>query len=470
MSDKVAHATTFRGVTEAFVQLESDLALFDVEVAGIRVWEHLRLPSQFDVLKAAGLIGDPHARPPATWTAQAARAARYARNAARAGPLRTGEAELLVVGESRRKRHADGTWWDIFCDPLLPEVARSWRYFEYPFRATHHTPTRTPRVGHLDAIPLLGTLRGQSLPATFDQDGRRALAAANERIHRQFGIDLDLLARARAVSKRVRGEAPLYDRLLAAVSPEVLVLVNSPGKRSLIAAAKRAAIPVVELQHGNFGELDLGYAFPRAADATLPDHFFAFGDAWRALSPLPLPRDMHHSVGYAYLEMHARPRTPQTTSRVLFVSQGTIGAAMSRVAVALASTHEGEVVYKLHPGEAGRWRHEYPWLLGSRVRVIEGEEPGLYDLFASSTALVGVYSTALFEGASVGLPVFLLDLPGIEYMDHALKLGLATKVASVEELAAALVAGRPQTVPASDLFRPGATRHFVDALERVIGG
>src|SRR5262249_1193882 len=153
---------------------------------------------------------------------------------------------------------------------------------------------------------------------------------------------------------------------------------------------------------------NLGYHFPLpdCRKQLFADHLFVFGDFWRSAASYPIPQERIWTVGYPYLEQRRRAVTDVArASRVLFLSQPGIGAAPWRLAVATARhpQRRGDVVYKLHPGERATWREDYPWLLDAPLRVIDGETPHLYELFAASTMQVGVYSTALYEGLTFGL-------------------------------------------------------------------
>ena len=54
----------------------------------------------------------------------------------------------------------------------------------------------------------------------------------------------------------------------------------------------------------------------------------------------------------------------QKDEQIIIVSQGTVGNELSKLALNLsnAQNFDYKIVYKLHPGEYGRWKVEYPWL------------------------------------------------------------------------------------------------------------
>ena len=114
---------------------------------------------------------------------------------------------------------------------------------------------------------------------------------------------------------------------------------------------------------------------------------------------------------------------------MLFISQGTVATQMSKIALELATENSHiDVYYKLHPGEFNRWKAEYMYLqkaaMLENLHVIEKEIP-LYELMATSEFLVGVYSTAIFEGLTLHCKTILLDLPGVEFLEYLIREDIA---------------------------------------------
>jgi hypothetical protein len=110
---------------------------------------------------------------------------------------------------------------------------------------------------------------------------------------------------------------------------------------------------------------------------------------------------------------------PKDPSRVLFLSQGTIGAELLQVADAVAKQHpELDVVYRPHPSE-----RPADYTIPPGVQLSTGDST--LDLLATATYQVGVSTTALFEGMALGCRTAVADLPGHEYLDRAIGRGHA---------------------------------------------
>jgi hypothetical protein len=230
----------------------------------------------------------------------------------------------------------------------------------------------------------------------------------------------------------------------------------------------------VELQHGVINKYHLGYSFPGASriKRTFPDYLFVFGEFWKHVAEYPIEKERIFSVGYPYLESELKKYpTVKKQNQVLFISQGTIGKEMSKFASELSERENFpfSIAYKLHPGEYSRWRKEYPWLLKAKLRVIDDDQIPLYGLFAESNIQIGVHSTAIFEGLNYGLRTFLLDLPGVEYMDYLIEKEVATMATSVDDLLEKIQKGKNSGIAMDFFFKPNSLDNIIEALDELSG-
>ena len=133
--------------------------------------------------------------------------------------------------------------------------------------------------------------------------------------------------------------------------------------------------------------------------------------------------------------------------QILFISQGVIGKYLSKLAYETAEnindennhTQNYQFIYKLHPGEYGTWQENYDFLnkavneFGNFI-VIDESQPPLYELFAKSNYQVGAFSTAIYEGLAFNCKTFIIDVPGVEYLDDLIEKDIVKKVKNSEEL------------------------------------
>ena len=98
-----------------------------------------------------------------------------------------------------------------------------------------------------------------------------------------------------------------------------------------------------------------------------------------------------------------------------------------------------DFIYKLHPGEYGTWKENYDYLTKAvaefdNFNVIDKSEPPLYELFARSNFQVGAFSTAIYEGLAFNCKTFIIDVPGVEYLDDLIEKDIVKKVKNSKEL------------------------------------
>lgn len=279
----------------------------------------------------------------------------------------------------------------------------------------------------------------------FSEEEKRILLKIQTKIEDYFCLEIDFLQIVKKNLLYRKGEMPFYRALLKKIKPKRVILVVSYGKETLIELCKEIGITVIELQHGVLNSMHVGYSFPRRNQQkrTFPDYFLTWGDYWKESTNLPIPKERVFSTGYPFFEEQALTNTEKINKKkikqqqqILFLSQGSIGRKLSKIAVELSEKHTPyRIIYKTHPEEFSRWKKDYPWLYKSNVEVIDNKKGvSLYQLFAQSQVQVGVYSTAIYEGLYFGLRTYIVNLPGVEYMDYLIQNRYATMVCSAEEI------------------------------------
>jgi hypothetical protein len=155
------------------------------------------------------------------------------------------------------------------------------------------------------------------------------------------------------------------------------------------------------------------------------------------------PIDMKNviPVGFPYFEYQSKDfiGLEAIDNQVLFISQGVIGKYLSKLALEFAKDNgDLKIIYKLHPGEYETWRQNYPELVEASAfdnfEVIDSSEIPLYRLLAESNYQVGAFSTAIYEGMMFGCKTFILDVPGVEYLDDLIERGYVFKIGDADDL------------------------------------
>lgn len=333
----------------------------------------------------------------------------------------------LFWGHSRRKLGEDGFYWDIYTDPLIEIIQSRETYLvcEDQYQAKYFKPVKTKYLYHPNYVFFELAIQKLFFRKHLDTSRTNTYFDKLEKgINSLFNIDIDIVGQAEYFYVTYYFKCRQFTKLLKRMNPRILFIVVSYGREHLIRAAKNLHIPVVELQHGVLSKYHLGYDFNSGQKDDFPDYFFSFGSAWGQMAHFTIPQERIIPIGYQYLNTEVRNlKEVEKKDQLLFLSQGTIGDRLSEFAVnLLKNLPDGvKIIYKLHPGEYLRWKSEYKALYYASekglITVIDGDRPSLYQLMAESKWQIGVNSTALFEGMAFKCKTYIVDLPGIEYVE-----------------------------------------------------
>lgn len=322
---------------------------------------------------------------------------------------------------------------------------------ERPYLARHEKPVREQNLIYLDRISVLGNLnyyfyklfrrrRYKSIYTRIREELSEALVQINEiwQAGQNEEWITDLIVKRFFVCLKKKEE---YRRLLTKIRPHIIVEVVSYSMDGMILneLGKEYGIPTIELQHGTMGRGHAAYNYCAGSRIRqFPDYIFLFSDYWKQITALPVDEDHIRITGYPYFDRQIQkyPRKQQNGKTILFVSQGTIGAVLSRFATELArqpGIEEWTLIYKLHPGEFESWENDYPWLKESGIKVEGKGDRGIYELFSVCDVQIGVYSTALFEGLGFGLRTLIYKAYRSEMFEELCRMGYAEYVSGPEE-------------------------------------
>ena len=178
-------------------------------------------------------------------------------------------------------------------------------------------------------------------------------------------------------------------------------------------------------------------------------------------------------MGFPYYEQELKQyKNAERKKQILFLSQPMFGKQMSQFAIDLAKElgETWHIVYKLHPEEEGRvWQELYSALPGAGIQVVRDREKSLYQALAESEVQIAVNSTAAYEGLGFGLRTYLLDIPGVELMEHLLKDGYARLVGSVGELRDLLAKHEEEKMwDEEEFFRRNSLKRMTDFIQDMI--
>ena len=96
--------------------------------------------------------------------------------------------------------------------------------------------------------------------------------------------------------------------------------------------------------------------------------------------------------------------------------------------------------------------------------VIDNSETPLYKLFAESSYQVGAFSTAIYEGLMFNCKTFILDVPGVEYLNDLINKNYVFKINDAGDLINNLTVFEPSSYDKNFFFK----NLDKDLLKRVI--
>ncbi len=237
-----------------------------------------------------------------------------------------------------------------------------------------------------------------------------------------------------------------FTRLLQRIHPQLVVEVVYYNNTYMLIneTANNMNIKTIELQHGLVDPLHVAYRFDSDNKIPqVPNYILSFSSFWNKSFLMPKVGTELYATGFPYyeeeLKRNKRKDYATRKGRIMFVSGPTEGESLSRLAVEcyeLLPKDEFHILYRLHPDEKNVWREAYPWLVAydDRIEVAEPGKRSIYELFAESEFLVGVYSTVLFEGIGYGLRTYVYKKGFYESMKPLVDANYAIIFENINEL------------------------------------
>ena len=398
----------------------------------------------------------------------------FLKNSILSNPLNGKENVDVLIFDHPRKVIFEDEYQDIysyFLKDTLNQYGKSFETIESPYLNQHFRNKNNIKENHVrfnDRI-LLGSFihktrnRGK-LP--FTEDEKQLINTVKEELEAAFKIEIDLFRIMEDHILNFQYDYKKYIELLQKKNPKLVFLVVAYENKALVAACKKMNIEIIELQHGTISPYHLGYSYPENTMKFnneikeieyFPDKILSFGDYWKNACPFPIDSENIISMGFPYFEENSKTYMKIAEEKIsedgndgetqekqiLFISQGVIGKYLSKLAYETTSnindSQNFKFIYKLHPGEYGTWKENYDYLTRAvdefnNFTVIDKSEPPLYELFAESHCQIGAFSTAIYEGLAFNCKTFIIDVPGVEYLDDLIDKNIVKKVKSSEEL------------------------------------
>jgi len=440
---------------EAIWRIEHDLGLLQRKVAGVYYWPLIRA-RMIDVLsQRLGFMDLPQPQLRRSLPVAFLREISAAADDLALSPWSlNGKFDTIVVPFGRKHLRA-GRLVDGYSDRVFRETEFG-RCLVLDGRAPRGYPLQRYSVvlpHELRSRDLLRTLALALATVRLPRiaaEASRELAVIGEGLRKELSIPCPMSVAhfALRIATFLEGRA-LWTSVLAKSGARIVFFTGSHTLTGVAAAALDLGLKTVEFQHGLISSYQGTYHYPgRPTVPYAPERLLTFGAYWADGLDLPA-NTISTPIG---VEDRAHGATSaRITRRVLIPSQWSIGRKLFELVRDTARrAPDWEFVYRPHPLDNPAFYREQ---LASRTSSppnlrLSPIEEDIYTLMESSEVQIGLYSTALFEGMTLGLRTIIVDLPGVENLDRVLANGDAVLARDADDIVAALptapVARRPE--------------------------
>ena len=460
-----------------FNQIELDLDLFSYEIKGVKIWQFIRR-SIFDKILVKSKIVDKAQdeidRGLFKMFYYFLRSLKYifTNKDALFFLKKEKEKDVLIINHPRKKKIGN-QFASIFTDFLLKDSNLNYQILEH-FSVVRRSTKNEMSTRYIDFIIGLGYIFKKIDFLHLRKSDVLKIKYLNDYFFNIFKIDLELHKEIRNMLKFRKIYSYFFNKLLNVYNPKLIIEVVSydPIKMIFNELCKKKKIRTVEFQHGLLNHLDLGYDFPENVNIEVfPDYFFSYGTYWENSVHLPIKKKKIKTVGFPYLENeYNKYKNANKSDKILFISAGNFGKELSKFANNFTEISGKKIIFKLHPGEYNRWKSQYVDLKSSNITVIDNDDISLYNYFAECNCVVGVYSTALYESFIFNNPLFIVKIPGYEYMRDVLNNDLATLVTTPEGLIHEIenLNKKKIEINSSQFFHKNAIQNQKDAIDKIL--
>jgi hypothetical protein len=399
---------TARTAFEAVAAMEEKHDLLRHEVDGWAVWTTLR----FEIQQALLTVGFGSHAATLTRDQRMRFAFRDLLSMLTAGPHRW----VVSTFSSTLLEERDGRFYDIHIDDLQPLLGDAYRIETLNSVAFLDRRARAAYPSHV-TTSLIDLLTGLRTRRPASRKAREAAAAISDAVRSELGLD-DITHEWVEIRLRyfIHGQN-MYERFFRKLRPQALI-VPDQMLYAQVAGARRAGVPVFELQHGVNDRYHPAYSWtdyakPYRAKMPLPDRIFLFGEHWRAeLDRSGFWGDALRVTGSAHMD-HWRGRRARGEDTVLvFTGQGFDGArAAEWLEEALRDVADPSVrlFVRLHPVYASRKEEFASLARDPRVTILAATEtPSTFELLARAALHISISSATHYDAISLGVPTVIL--------------------------------------------------------------
>lgn len=404
--------------------------------------------------------------------------------------------DILLITDTRRILQGEN-YESIFTDELEKILKKKYSTItleepswvdKNPIRQAHLTPASTENLKYVDIYEIKALII-KKLFKIFRRD--KTILIKNEidnlftLMEKQYSVDMTGIREQYSddliyfITMR-----KTYIKLLKKINPKCVFIYFRGFKFKALATSilNELHIKVIEVQHGTIVEDDpiARKTYSLVDWISKPDYLFAFGEKQVNEKNLIYTKPYIKYIGNLFLEKKLKQEYAFPTEfvknkkHILIISQSVIGEYLSKFAVELSKklefNNEYIIIFKYHPNEAGRY---YNNLERNNIVQVRDSKKEIYQYQKYAYAQIGVFSTALYEGISFGLPTFVLKNPigtnGTIRMLEYFKRGIYLEK-NIDEIVELLKDDleKPDKNDVELLWQPNAKENFEIELEKIL--
>lgn len=417
---------TIKEITEKLLFLETKYDLLNLDIQNVKVWQCLRVLIYEKI--QASIINIPPINDHKS-TIKDIISTKFFRlkTLILQNPFLDRAIVDSIIFESSRKYLVDGEYIDIYTKYLKEELQEKKKsYTIYQTSANHGVSTnRTKRTFSIDYINFKVKHKKKSNVLLICEKDYLFVKNLERDIYNSFSVKFDLINLFIKEVQKFKIEYNYYYKLLKRKKIKKIFFIAYNGKAALIKAAKDLKIESIEIQHGIMVAEDFIYHFPGIENGSLeyfPKKFYVWNKQINTCK-LPIAQKNIIIYGNKFLENRKSSLSgiPKIKNQILIISQHTLSKQIADFILKnLLLLKDYKIIYKLHPLEEKNV-HEFLDLKMLKTYtnfIIADNNYSVYELMAQSQFVIGVYSTALYEATYFNCIIFLINLPGVEMLNH----------------------------------------------------
>lgn len=405
--------------------------------------------------------------------------------------------DILLITDTRRILQ-DGKYESIFTDELEKILNEKYSTItleepswvdKNPIEKSHLTPALTENLKYIDIYEIKALI----IKKIFKIFNKKRIVLIKNEIHSLFSLfESEFKINLSQYESQYVDDLiyfitmkKTYTKLIKKINPKCVFIYYRGFKFKALATLilNELNVKVIEVQHGTIVEDDPIARKSCSFDNWIskPDYLFAFGEKQVNKKNLIYNSNDIKYVGNLFLEKKLKQKYKYPTEfvkgkkHILIISQSVIGEYLSEFAAALSKmlelNDEFVIVFKYHPNEISR---DYNKLKRNNIIQIKDSKKEIYQYQKYSYAQVGIFSTALYEGLSFGLPTFVLENPigtngtikMLKYFKNGVYLGK-----NIEEIFRLIIEKQLKKPDKNDielLWKKNAKENFIAELKKIL--